>query len=260
LNSPPLLRPLAAATLLCGLAAASTQLDISWEGWRQATCMPARCFCEAVRDGATVRQPANTWTNLGFVLVGVFIAADAGRARAPGSPGPGRAWTLGFGASVIFLGLASFFYHASLTFLGQCLDVAGMYLVGSALLAHMTLCAGLCRPQRLWLIFPGAGLGLAGLAAFLPAIRRPIVGALFLLALGLGWVLRRRADSPRKAPLLRAAAGCFVLAFSLWCLDISGRLGSPNTLLQGHAAWHLLCACSLGLAHLHTRRTPSVPG
>ena len=43
------------------------------------------CYCEAPRPGMAA-QPANAWSNLGFVLVGLAVLADTSRRRSPGSP------------------------------------------------------------------------------------------------------------------------------------------------------------------------------
>ena len=48
----------------------------SWQDWEPNRCQPDHCFCEALRDGP-VMQPSNTYSNLGFVLVGLIIAVPA---------------------------------------------------------------------------------------------------------------------------------------------------------------------------------------
>ena len=47
-----------------------------WRDMRPATCMPDRCFCEGVGAGV-IRQPINTWSNLGFVTAGLVTLAVA---------------------------------------------------------------------------------------------------------------------------------------------------------------------------------------
>jgi hypothetical protein len=43
-----------------------------WNSMRPATCLPADCFCEAVRD-QLVRQPVNALSGLSFVGVGLLV-------------------------------------------------------------------------------------------------------------------------------------------------------------------------------------------
>jgi hypothetical protein len=57
--------------LVLAAALAFSRLNYYWADWKPATCMPDRCFCEAVRPGA-IAQPANTWSSFGFDLVGLM--------------------------------------------------------------------------------------------------------------------------------------------------------------------------------------------
>ena len=97
-----------------------------WSDFEPATCMPDACFCEAVRDGL-IRQPSNTWSNLGFCLAGVWMAVEWGRQRDVGGLRSVEAAL--FALAVFLVGVTSGLYHASLTFFGQTLDVQAMYLV-----------------------------------------------------------------------------------------------------------------------------------
>src|SRR5262245_27802705 len=100
-----IIRGVVGALVACGVAAAAILALAAgaprWQAWAPATCLPFDCFCEAIRAGA-IRQPANTWSNLGFIAVGGAILG-AGGSRA-------------FGAAAIFAGAGSAVYHASFTF------------------------------------------------------------------------------------------------------------------------------------------------
>ena len=37
--------------------------------------MPSACFCEAIRSDG-IKQPANTWSSLAFVVVAAMVSAD----------------------------------------------------------------------------------------------------------------------------------------------------------------------------------------
>src|SRR6266481_825369 len=92
--------------------------------WPPATCRPDHCFCEAIHNGA-VAQPANSWSNLGFVVVGLLIA----HARMRDDASPIAPYRRIYGYALVLIGLGSAFYHASLTFVGQLMDVSGMYIL-----------------------------------------------------------------------------------------------------------------------------------
>lgn len=47
--------------------------------------------------------------------------------------------------------------------------------------------------------------------------------------------------------------GSLALAVQCRQLDVTGRFGGPEDWWQGHSAWHLLCAVSLGAAYLDQR-------
>ena len=67
-----LIVPLAIFAAILLLVSPLGFISYSWTGWRPATCMPAGCFGET-SGAALVRQPANTYSNLGYMLVGLLI-------------------------------------------------------------------------------------------------------------------------------------------------------------------------------------------
>jgi hypothetical protein len=209
----------------------------AWGSWRPATCLPDDCFCEGLREGL-VRQPANTWSSLAFVLAALWMAVrirrEGGMRTTLSAP---NAWL--FVASVSMVGLGSAFYHASLTFMGQVLDVSGMYLVATFILFH--------RLGPRWGISPlGTVVGFALVNAALmaaqvttPSLRRVVFGVLLVGALALEW---RSSGEGRK--WLETGAGLMALAFLIWIVDRERLLCAPDSPLQGHAVWHLLSAAA----------------
>ncbi len=230
-----------------------------WTAQRPATCLPHHCFCEHVRAG-NIRQPANTWSNMGFVLVGLLIFGVVARDRdeetlsPPSNPiNNHRSIAYVYAVTVILMGLMSLYFHASLTFWGQWFDVQSIYLLGCFMLLY--------NLKRLmgW----GVGLfltGFVGANALLgyvqyahPAVRRHMVGVVVLLALVLEFVYRKQGTSKIKLSWLGAAAGCIAMAFFVWILDIKKIWCWPHSLIQGHAIWHLLAACMTGCLFLYYR-------
>jgi len=98
-------------------------------------------FAEAIRGESIFRTPANTWCNLAYVLVGLYILAyawwDARRETTEQDPYAVRRPALMglFGVACLVLGFGSGLMHASLTSLGHKSDVFGMYFSMSALIA-----------------------------------------------------------------------------------------------------------------------------
>jgi len=70
-----------------------------------------------------------------------------------------------------------------------------------------------------------------------PALRRPVFAILLTLALIVEW---RAARAGRR--WLGAGAVVMLVAFLFWLLDQQRLVCAPDSLLQGHALWHLLGA------------------
>jgi len=249
------LAPTAALGATVAVLAALTAIDVDWAAYRAATCMPSDCFCERV-SGGFVRQPANTWSNLGFVYVGYLILWNALRApRLEGTVDTELAapFRIAFGATLAFMGFGSWIYHASMTFVGQWFDVIGMYMLPTlVLLFHAQ------RAPRL-----GAGGAVAGYVALnavlgvllvvAPEARRYLFAGTLAAAAAVELASRRTAAAQRDLRLFLAAAGALAVAFLIWNLDLWHILCAPDSLLQGHAVWHLLCATSGGFLYVYFR-------
>ena len=102
---------------------------MDWRTWKGATCLPD-CWCEAARIGHWILEPVNTWTNLAFVFAGLyFIIKQSKFITNKGPLSSNSSFPLIYGFACVFVGMGSFFFHASQTFIGQWFDVFGMYLV-----------------------------------------------------------------------------------------------------------------------------------
>lgn len=234
-------------------------VPISWEGWAPATCMPKHCFCESLRTG-TIRQPANTYSNLGFVLIGLLIVSMLRRNRGiQQSGGTVRnnlinnvpVYTTVYGWAVVLVGLFSMFYHASMTFVGQWFDVMAMYLLASFIILYNLARTLRWSGQKFVSLYITANIVLGTLLAYVPLMRRQLFGG--LVALGL---VTELYDQIRRKPTINrwylvAAAVSLGLAFTIWILDIKHIWCSTHSLIQGHSFWHLLCATSSGFMYLY---------
>lgn len=234
-------------------------LNYSWAGWRVATCMPDACFCERIRSGS-VRQPANTWSSLGFVFVGLVVFAQAHRDLArPTKSRNGNpmvrhlAYGGTFALSLILIGLGSAFFHASLTFWGQFADVMGMYMLAGFIFIY-----NLSRSREIspWVMVSVYVLLLVVLGLILlnlPGLRRYIFGVMLLLALIPEYIVLTRKKPVIETRFLKAALLLICVGFFIWILDILKLLCSPDSWLQGHAIWHIFGAIAAGLLYVYYR-------
>jgi hypothetical protein len=233
---------------ITGLLAA---LGPDWAVYAPATCTTTRCFCELPRDGSLIVQPANSGSSYGYAFAGFLMILLA----------RGRNWQSGFapmaaqffGMTAIFVGLGSVLLHATLTLWGQFFDVMGMYLVsGFMLVSAIARARGLTDRNAAILYAVVVGALLAILYA-VPEVRRWLYAVVLIAAiiLELGFARPRRPQVKLRyyvAGLLTKA-----LAFTIWNLDQNGIVCAPDSLLQGHAIWHLLGATSLWLTFLYYR-------
>lgn len=258
---------LALAVLVASAAVFAWAVAFDWPGMPGSCLVGAGCFCERIRPGA-IAQPANTWSSLGFVGVGLWIAWDAARRRRSGVAPRNRIdsalpYASLYAAVVVFLGPGAMYFHAGMVVWGDRLDVLSMYLFIAYLLVYF-----LARTyDASWRAFL---LGYCGLVAILVLdvlvrggssvpVFAPLVAVTCTVEL-LAAIPRSRLGlwRPRDLELDRrfalAAAGSFFAALAIWMVsDTGGPLCRPDSPWQGHAAWHGLAAASAGFLYLYFR-------
>lgn len=261
MNKRSAIHTISAVSMFLIIATATlVYLSDDWRTWRSANCWPDNCFCEAIQPGA-VAQPANTWSSLSFVCVGIAILLSAIGERSSSlrdaANRENKIFAAGAGAvysfSVLLIGLGSAFYHASLSFVGQFFDLLGMYLLITFVILH-----NLARIRKLpapgfagWFVI--SNLVLAYFLVDFSELRRYIFGGLVIAALSLEFLARPKKKPAPQSPYLQLAMTSFGLGFLVWILDITKILCEPTSWLQGHALWHVLGAIAAGLLFLHFR-------
>jgi len=202
-----------------------------------ATCMPNACFCEAIRSDG-IKQPANTWSSLAFVAVAAMVLI-----RRTSKPSTGRAgYAILYAFTLLVIGLGSAYFHATLSFRGQFVDVLGMYLLATvALLYSIDRLRPLSR-QTFVTSYIVTNAVLAMLLYWLPVVRRVVFAALIAAVLIVEILIRRKTPNSSGARYLKIAAAIMTTAFAIWILDFTRLLCRPESLIQGHAVWHILGA------------------
>ncbi|MFQ5650603.1 MAG: ceramidase domain-containing protein [bacterium] len=237
------------AAIMAALIFISTK-DISWSTWKLSTGFPDRVFCEHVRNGP-IRQPLNTWSSVIFIPIGLWAARRSFLDKLP-SPrlSPLRRhkrYGLFYGGSLVLMGLGSWLFHASLTYVGHFVDVTGMYFLGGFLFTY-----GLSRKLRqsatgFTLAYAAVVLPLVLFQWFRPEASRYAFGMLILAAL----VIEIRFHQSLKNWLFVGAIVSLGLGFGIWVLDERKLLCLPESCFQGHAMWHILTAISTQLSYLY---------
>jgi len=216
--------------------------------------LPNVDWCELQHCGWVV-EPANTWSNLAYGLVGAALWLAMRR-----SPSPQLRF---FGPAAAIVGLASGIYHASYTFALQILDFFGMYVFCSLLLTLNLQRLGRLRPDSWWRRFWQLVIAATLLTAAVDFLEVPIQGLVFALIvaivaseLWIRWRGERAALHWFGVAVALLGAGA---VFSL--LDVTRTWCDPtHPLLQGHALWHVLSALSLLAAALHYQQFEAALG
>ena len=243
------------ALLSLGLVLAA----VRW-GWLGPDVGRGDGFCEAARPG-WIRQPANTWSNLGFVVAGLAVAwYAADRLRLGLTMGAHPALATAYAVLVVLLGPGSMAMHATQSDLGGHLDLLSMFLVSGFALGYALMRYLRRGPAVLVVVFIAAVLlGMAvhlrgGSVAVLGHLGNAAFAAQLTVAVGLEVALiRRPAPAPRQDVAFGAASlATLVLAFAIWTTGKRDHSWcDPDTLVQQHGTWHVLCAVAAYLLFRH---------
>lgn len=239
-----------------------------WTHWRGAVGN-AHHFCELNRFDNNIIQPSNTWSNLGYLVVGLICISVAIRdhkysqrhmvsnflAKYPG-------FSFLIGISCVYLFVGSFMYHASLTWTFQKIDQTGMYAVLLSMVAYnifkmfptIRKKSGELISSHKHIIITTLVLNLVfffflwriGVMIITPALVLVLFASCFI-AMKRVSVIRSYTNNLK----LTIATGVFAMA--IWILDWTNILCAPESVFQGHALWHLLTATSILLLYFYFR-------
>ncbi|MBI9108864.1 MAG: ceramidase domain-containing protein [Spirochaetales bacterium] len=251
--------PLIIFSFLClALVLINSRFDYSWDDWRPASCTASTigCFCEKAGDGL-LRQPVNTYSSLSFTLLGFIIFNRVRRDVKIGVRKNMLSTKLIYGAvfaaSLALTGLGSAFYHASLSFAGQTIDVLGMYFTVSFILMYNILRSCCMKESHAAVLYIIINTVLSCVLIFFPGVRRYIFAFFLILSLLLELRYQREKRHDIKSKYLLLAFFIILISFCIWILDAFKILCSPESLIQGHGIWHIGGAVSVWFLYLYYR-------
>jgi hypothetical protein len=204
--------------------------------WQQFPAALPYKFCEARLSCSIVGEPANTWSNIGYLIAAILIYRSRGATD--------RRARLLFFFTTLFLFIGSTLLHMSGTLLGRALDWSGMYAVSVCIL---TLSFERYLKMKSWQVYLFFALMLAFSLTtfFMFKITRTVFIAQLACALFLEWRMSRTPQALRLTRVI-LALGLIALAYVFWTLDMEKIFCFPdNHVLSGHAIWHLLAAASI---------------
>lgn len=191
--------------------------------------------CEANLP-AWIAAPADTWSNLAYVLAAFWLRRVAARERA----GRSRAMA----PIALAVGLTSFVFHAAYAYAFQILDYVGMFVYICWVLAFGLKRLGLVAERSFGTAYGGLVVGSTAVLLVFHRVGGPVqavFGVLVAAALAVeGWLYRHGREKISWRPLA-ATAGLFILGQVFWHFDHADFFCRPDDhVVQGHAIWHLI--------------------
>jgi hypothetical protein len=199
-------------------------------------------FCEA-QICEWVRQPANTWSSLYIVLVGVLIIYLTLVKK--------QGYLKLFGWIMVFLGMGTFFYHATTALWAGIFDIAGMFFLIFYLLATILWETFRIKKKTAILMFIVGSILMTSLHAIKPNLGTPFFAIIAIIAFILELrISKKERRSSRKYLVIFIILA--VLSLVVWGLDATKIICDPNNhWLQGHAIWHVSTATAFYVLYLH---------
>jgi hypothetical protein len=205
-----------------------------WESLEPASVS----FCERELC-AWIAQPANTWTNIAFVVAAFLLL----RAAKVGNHSPQLRW---FGHAAWVLGLGSGMFHATGRFVFEVWDLGGMFLI-SGIAIHLNFMRW--RPQVTWRLVRASFWILIVISLMILVLEHDIGILLFtaqvVVATALEIALRPRLNAVNYKHSLKMI-GWFLFAFIIWALDITKTICFADFhWISGHGIWHIANAFAI---------------
>jgi hypothetical protein len=209
-------------------------------------------WCEE-RLCSWINEPANAWSNLSYILFGLYIFRSAQRDRIP----------LGkvFGIFVMVMGIASFVYHSSNNYFTQVVDFVGMYVYVYLILVLNCFKLGWLPQRRVVPLF----LFLVALSTLMIPVSKylNIPYQIIVLASAVGITFTEAVHQIRSSRRLEpwsyryfwAGLAMFSIALAFSLSDVKRILCDPNNhFIQGHALWHIMGGIGTYFSYLYYRQ------
>jgi len=254
--------------LICGA--------VGWPG-EINTCYKSagNCYCENIdqrnpqkstilKHPGMFAQPVNTWTNVGFMAVGLFMLWWIGWERATGRQAPhsnlitsGTLYATLYGGFTVFLGPGSMFFHASMRQWAGWFDVMSMNFFLAFVPAY-NLVRRFDWPKWVGVLIYSGLVVVEGVLNLVDTDDSLIFFSILGVIAIVSQVIVACSSSIRTATSGKVwfwvGVGAFVLAFVIWYLSwTNGPLCDPHSPIQGHGVWHLLSAAAVGCLYMYFR-------
>lgn len=211
-------------------------------------------YCENMRDG-WVKQPANSYSNLAFSILGLYIGWQHFRRRFSQQNifAQHAGYPILMACAFIILGAGSFALHATNTDNGAFLDLLGMFLASSFFFSYAVKRSFNLSHLAFSMVFL---LNMTGciyvfwapwnqLGEVVSLDELIILGHIILALVMEGVLIARKKIKVRFRWGILGIV-CLIISFGIWTMSRTQESlwCNPDSLIQGHAVWHLLDAFS----------------
>ena len=269
-NSVLLRNALLGTGLLMGIALSLDFLFNSsvWMGMKVSQSAITVEYCEFNRPERLFHQPINTYSNLIYLFYGLLVLQLALKdfklvgVKGVNSVRNSPYLSILLAANFIYLSFGSAFFHSSLTWIGQRIDMNATYGLTLSL-----ICIGmvqvLVKKELTKQIQVGLVVGMLLLiAAFLPLALQIsssiLLPSLFFILLVIGIINYFQYPSQRSPLLGLLSFVLLAVAIQIRSMDVTKINCDPMSIWQGHALWHFLTATSSLCMYLYFRRVKNL--
>jgi hypothetical protein len=221
-------------------------------------------YCEFNHPERFFHQPVNTYSNLIYFFYGMVVfqlGLKDWKAFTNGEANTVRKFpylSLLLAANFIYLSIGSAFFHSSLTWMGQRMDMNATYGLTLSLIGIGLVQVSVKKELSSRMQFGIVGGLLLLIASFLPLALQIsssiLLPSLFLILLVLGIINYFQYPAQRIPVLGGLSFILLAVAIQIRTLDVAKVNCDPMSIWQGHALWHLLTATSSLCMYFYFRR------
>lgn len=222
-----------------------------WVSLREQFGLPNVKWCEETLC-QIIAEPANTWSNLGYIFFAVLLYFIARREK---SKVLRYYWQ-----AAMWVGWTSLIYHLVVSYLLQVLDFVGMYTYFFLIIVQNFTRLGRLKEgkevQNLWVCVIVATI-VSTLGTRIGAPVQASVAILFPVVFWTEWKVLKLGRIPPHTHYgyFFGTVACIAAAAYMSFLDVSRHWCDPKDhVFQGHASWHVFGAIALFLSYFHYRQ------
>jgi hypothetical protein len=227
-----------------------------WQKLTQSKSAIEAEYCEFDNKQAFFRQKLNTFSNLIYFFMGVFILNLPIKASAKNLLERFNALNYAMAFAFIYLSFGSALFHASLSLLGQRIDMNGTYGISIVLLFiafyHIFNFNFSAKQKQVYVILIAMSYLLF---LFIPPLISSsiLVPSMVISILILKIIYYLQKPRERYFLLIPLSFVIILLALKIRTLDVMKIDCDPFGFFQGHSLWHVLTAFSTFLSYAFFR-------